>query len=149
MAVSKFIRGPIITKFGELISWKSLAGRKVWSMAFYFLMSTCSGVLMGFWKQENLLGQMASAIFPAPMCVYVSVCVCVCLFVCLRVCIYLYVSVCVGVCMCVCLCKLSCFISHEGGRPADALNARSPVLGFGRARGLAGNQVHSEHGVHP
>ena len=95
MAVSKFIRSPIITKFGELISWKSLAGQKVWSVAFYCLMPTCSGVLIGFWKQENLLGQMASAIFPAPMCVYVCVCVCgcLCLFVCLRVCIYLYVSV--------------------------------------------------------
>ena len=79
------------------------------------------------------------------MCVCVCVCVCLCAFVC----VYICMSLCVAVSMCVCLCKLSCFISHEGGRPADALNARSPVLGFGRARGLAGNQVHNEHGVHP
>ena len=102
MAVSKFIRSPIITKFGELISWKSLAGQKVWSVAFYCLMPTCSGVLIGFWKQENLLGQMASAIFPAPMCVYVCVCVCVSVSVCVPTCVY--ISVCVCVCRCVYVC---------------------------------------------
>ena len=106
MAVSKFIRSPIITKFGELTSWKSLAGWKVWSVAFYCLMPTRSGVLMGFWKQENLLGQMASTIFPAPTCVSVCVYACVHVSMCLYVCVCICMCLCVSVCLCVCLCKL-------------------------------------------
>ena len=51
---------------------------------------------MGFWKQENLLGQMASTIFPAPTCVSV------CVYACVRVygCLCAYMCVCVSVCVC-------------------------------------------------
>ena len=145
MAVSKFIRSPIITKFGELTSWKSLAGWKVWSVAFYCLMPTHSGVLMGFWKQENLLGQMASTIFPAPTCVSVRV------YACVRVCgcLCAYMCVCVSVCVCVCQCVYVCVCVSWRRTSCWYSERRLPVLGIGRGRWLAGNQAHTQHGVHP
>ena len=89
MAVSKFIRSPIITKFGELTSWKSLAGWKVWSVAFYCLMPTHSGVLMGFGSKKIYWGRWPLLSFqPQRVCLCVSMPVCVCAGVFVPICVF-------------------------------------------------------------